>query len=242
VSPLQKAEVVNLVKNRCGKITLAIGDGANDVSMIQAAHVGVGIVCGWRLVLPTLLSDDQNRFQKESWLSKHMGWIFLKSYILTSSIGYFGAHEYVVFAQSHWPCRPITIALQSGQEGLQAARAADYAIAQFRYLQKLLLGMARHTSAGPGARIGCGHRRALDVFHVSWCHAAVLTIVAMYRSARARVAPAHRQAHPVLVLQEHRPVHYTVLVPDRQRLLRAGALPCLTHAFKNQVIAIVAVR
>ncbi len=26
-----------------GKITLAIGDGANDVAMIQAAHVGVGI-------------------------------------------------------------------------------------------------------------------------------------------------------------------------------------------------------
>jgi soluble P-type ATPase len=67
VSPLQKAEVVNLVKNRCGKITLAIGDGANDVSMIQAAHVGVGIVCGWRLVLPTLLSDDQNL--KVFWLS-----------------------------------------------------------------------------------------------------------------------------------------------------------------------------
>eukprot|EP01134_Creolimax_fragrantissima_P006623 CFRG6623T1 len=70
VSPLQKAEVVNLVKNRCNAITLAIGDGANDVSMIQAAHVGVGI---------------------------------------------------------------------SGQEGLQAARSADYAVAQFFYLQKLLL-------------------------------------------------------------------------------------------------------
>ncbi|KNC84425.1 hypothetical protein SARC_03353 [Sphaeroforma arctica JP610] len=70
VSPLQKAEVVNLVKNRCSAITLAIGDGANDVSMIQAAHVGIGI---------------------------------------------------------------------SGQEGLQAARSADYAIAQFMFLQRLLL-------------------------------------------------------------------------------------------------------
>lgn len=44
LSPLQKAEVVELVKNSHGKpITLAIGDGANDVSMIQEAHVGVGI-------------------------------------------------------------------------------------------------------------------------------------------------------------------------------------------------------
>ncbi|KAJ3408052.1 hypothetical protein HDU80_007046 [Chytriomyces hyalinus] len=71
VSPLQKALVVGLVKQNVeGAITLAIGDGANDVGMIQAAHVGVGI---------------------------------------------------------------------SGMEGLQAARSADVAIAQFRYLQKLLL-------------------------------------------------------------------------------------------------------
>ncbi|KAJ3395913.1 hypothetical protein HDU92_004588 [Lobulomyces angularis] len=71
VSPLQKALVVKLVrKNVEESVTLAIGDGANDVSMIQAAHVGVGI---------------------------------------------------------------------SGQEGLQAARSADFAIAQFRFLKKLLL-------------------------------------------------------------------------------------------------------
>jgi len=70
VSPLQKALVVKLVKRHKKAILLAIGDGANDVSMIQAAHIGVGI---------------------------------------------------------------------SGMEGLQAARSADVAIAQFRYLRKLLL-------------------------------------------------------------------------------------------------------
>ncbi|KAF2497917.1 phospholipid-transporting ATPase [Lophium mytilinum] len=70
VSPLQKALVVKLVKRHLKAILLAIGDGANDVSMIQAAHVGVGI---------------------------------------------------------------------SGVEGLQAARSADIAIGQFRYLRKLLL-------------------------------------------------------------------------------------------------------
>ncbi|PCH36737.1 calcium transporting ATPase [Wolfiporia cocos MD-104 SS10] len=70
VSPLQKALVVKLVKKNQKSILLAIGDGANDVSMIQAAHVGVGI---------------------------------------------------------------------SGLEGLQAARSADVAISQFRYLKKLLL-------------------------------------------------------------------------------------------------------
>jgi hypothetical protein len=45
VSPKQKAELVNLVRHNVTPepITLAIGDGANDVGMIQEAHVGVGI-------------------------------------------------------------------------------------------------------------------------------------------------------------------------------------------------------
>ena len=33
-----------MIKSHTGKRTCAIGDGGNDVSMIQAAHVGVGIV------------------------------------------------------------------------------------------------------------------------------------------------------------------------------------------------------
>jgi len=69
VSPIQKAEVVELVKEHTGAITLSIGDGANDVAMIQKASVGVGI---------------------------------------------------------------------SGNEGLQAANSADFAIAQFRFLSRLL--------------------------------------------------------------------------------------------------------
>ncbi|XP_022765620.1 phospholipid-transporting ATPase 1-like isoform X2 [Durio zibethinus] len=43
VAPLQKAGIVSLVKKRTVDMTLAIGDGANDVSMIQMADVGVGI-------------------------------------------------------------------------------------------------------------------------------------------------------------------------------------------------------
>lgn len=45
LSPLQKCEVVKLMKTLPDEpITSAIGDGANDVSMIQEAHVGLGIV------------------------------------------------------------------------------------------------------------------------------------------------------------------------------------------------------
>ena len=70
VTPLQKALVVELIKKYKEAVTLAIGDGANDVSMIKAADIGVGI---------------------------------------------------------------------SGQEGMQAVLASDYSIAQFRYLERLLL-------------------------------------------------------------------------------------------------------
>ncbi|ORZ35078.1 hypothetical protein BCR44DRAFT_1499966 [Catenaria anguillulae PL171] len=43
-SPTQKAQVTELIKEFTGKRVCCIGDGGNDVSMIQAAHVGVGIV------------------------------------------------------------------------------------------------------------------------------------------------------------------------------------------------------
>ncbi|KAJ7507724.1 phospholipid-translocating ATPase [Mycena galericulata] len=84
VSPLQKALVVRLVKDGLGAMTLAIGDGANDVSMIQAADVGIGI---------------------------------------------------------------------SGEEGLQAANSSDYAIAQFRFLKKLLLVHGHWSYARNGTMI-----------------------------------------------------------------------------------------
>lgn len=42
--PMQKAEIVTLIKNTASKpVTMAIGDGGNDVSMIQEAHIGIGI-------------------------------------------------------------------------------------------------------------------------------------------------------------------------------------------------------
>jgi phospholipid-transporting ATPase len=44
MSPKQKADIVRLIqKHHPHVITLAIGDGANDVNMITAAHIGVGI-------------------------------------------------------------------------------------------------------------------------------------------------------------------------------------------------------
>ena len=70
VSPAQKAAVVELVKIGLDVMTLSVGDGANDVAMIQKADVGVGI---------------------------------------------------------------------AGEEGRQAVMSSDYAIGQFRFLQRLIL-------------------------------------------------------------------------------------------------------
>lgn len=44
VSPKQKGDIVKMIRQRFPtKMTLAVGDGANDVGMIREAHVGVGI-------------------------------------------------------------------------------------------------------------------------------------------------------------------------------------------------------
>lgn len=43
VTPLQKAKVVQLVKKYKQAVTLAIGDGANDVSMIKGQRGAVGV-------------------------------------------------------------------------------------------------------------------------------------------------------------------------------------------------------
>uniref|UniRef100_A0A3B5PPM2 Phospholipid-transporting ATPase n=1 Tax=Xiphophorus maculatus TaxID=8083 RepID=A0A3B5PPM2_XIPMA len=42
-TPTQKAQIVRLLQERTGKLTCAVGDGGNDVSMIQEADCGVGV-------------------------------------------------------------------------------------------------------------------------------------------------------------------------------------------------------
>lgn len=64
VSPLQKAMVVKMVKDAKQVMTLSIGDGANDVSMIQEAHIGVGVAGeeGLQAVMASDYSIGQFRF------------------------------------------------------------------------------------------------------------------------------------------------------------------------------------
>ncbi|PIA38539.1 hypothetical protein AQUCO_02700029v1 [Aquilegia coerulea] len=88
VAPLQKAGIVDLIKSRTDDMTLAIGDGANDVSMIQMADVGVGI-CGQEGRQAVMASDfamGQFRFLKRlllvhgHWNYQRVGYLVLYNF------------------------------------------------------------------------------------------------------------------------------------------------------------------
>ncbi|XP_047424894.1 phospholipid-transporting ATPase ID-like [Mugil cephalus] len=79
VTPLQKAQVVKLVKKYKQAVTLAIGDGANDVSMIKAAHIGVGISGqeGMQAALSSDFSFAQFRYLQRL-LLVHGRWSYIR--------------------------------------------------------------------------------------------------------------------------------------------------------------------
>ncbi|XP_047947885.1 phospholipid-transporting ATPase 1-like isoform X2 [Salvia hispanica] len=88
VAPLQKAGIVDMIKSRTDDLTLAIGDGANDVSMIQMADVGVGI-CGQEGRQAVMASDfamGQFRFLKRlllvhgHWNYQRLGYLILYNF------------------------------------------------------------------------------------------------------------------------------------------------------------------
>ena len=72
-------QVTSMVKKGARKITLSIGDGANDVSMIQAAHIGVGIsgLEGMQAVMASDFAIAQFRFLADL-LLVHGRWSYLR--------------------------------------------------------------------------------------------------------------------------------------------------------------------
>ncbi|XP_057738423.1 putative phospholipid-transporting ATPase 9 isoform X1 [Arachis stenosperma] len=86
-SPKQKALVTRLVKTKIGSTTLAIGDGANDVGMLQEADIGIGIsgVEGMQAVMSSDIAIAQFRFL-ERLLLVHGHWCYRR---ISSMICYF---------------------------------------------------------------------------------------------------------------------------------------------------------
>ncbi|KAJ7949460.1 Phospholipid-transporting ATPase [Quillaja saponaria] len=104
VAPLQKAGIVALVKKRTADMTLAIGDGANDVSMIQMADVGVGISGqeGRQAVMASDFAMGQFRFLVPlllvhgHWNYQRMGYMILYNFY-RNAILVFVLFWYVLF-------------------------------------------------------------------------------------------------------------------------------------------------
>ena len=111
-SPTQKAEVATLIKEYTKKRVCCIGDGGNDVSMIQAADVGVGIVGkeGRQASLAADFSIEQFHH-----LTKLLVWHGRNSYKRSAKLAQFVIHRGLIIAV----CQTMySIALDFQPEGL----------------------------------------------------------------------------------------------------------------------------
>ena len=123
VSPLQKATLVRMVKTAPGHpITLAIGDGANDVAMIHEARVGVGIsgregkhaanssdfsIGQFRFLIPLLLEHGRYNYIRSS---KLILYSFFKNLVLVSTLFYYTIYSaFSGTSQSRTPTTMIGI-------------------------------------------------------------------------------------------------------------------------------------
>ncbi|KAI7869773.1 hypothetical protein BDF14DRAFT_1780690 [Spinellus fusiger] len=89
-SPTQKAAITHLIKDYTKKRVLSIGDGGNDVSMIQAANVGVGIV-GKEGKQASLAADVS--ILQFSYLTKLLLWHGRNSYKQSAKLSQFIIHR-----------------------------------------------------------------------------------------------------------------------------------------------------
>ena len=94
-SPTQKAEVARLIRKHTKKRVCCIGDGGNDVSMIQAADVGIGIV-GKEGRQASLAADFS--ITQFCHLTKLLVWHGRNSYKRSAKLGQFVIHRGLIIA------------------------------------------------------------------------------------------------------------------------------------------------
>ena len=101
-SPSQKSQVVQFIRNKTDSITLAIGDGGNDVNMIRTANIGIGIfgkegyqaaynsdyaISQFKYLKRLLFNEGRLTLNKNSYFLYHY---FFKNFIFTLVIFWFG--------------------------------------------------------------------------------------------------------------------------------------------------------
>ncbi|KAJ7703301.1 aminophospholipid-transporting P-type ATPase [Mycena rosella] len=94
-SPTQKADVARLIRKHTRKRVCCIGDGGNDVSMIQAADVGVGIV-GKEGKQASLAADFS--VTQFSFLTKLLLWHGRNSYRRSAKLAQFVIHRGLIIS------------------------------------------------------------------------------------------------------------------------------------------------
>ena len=94
-SPTQKTQITQIVKKMTKKVVLAVGDGGNDVGMIQSADVGVGIVGkeGKQAALAADFSID-----KFEYLNKLVFWHGRLSYKRSAVLSQFIIHRGLIIS------------------------------------------------------------------------------------------------------------------------------------------------
>ena len=111
-SPTQKADVARLIRKHTKKRVCCIGDGGNDVSMIQAADVGIGIV-GKEGRQASLAADFSiTQFHH---LTKLLVWHGRNSYKRSAKLAQFIMHRGIIISA----CQTMySIAIKFEPEGL----------------------------------------------------------------------------------------------------------------------------
>ncbi|KAJ2333663.1 putative aminophospholipid-translocase [Coemansia sp. RSA 2681] len=94
-SPTQKADIVRLIQRATRKRVLAVGDGGNDVSMIQAADVGVGLV-GKEGKQASLAADFS--ILQFSFLARLLLWHGRNSYKRSAKLAQFVIHRGLIIS------------------------------------------------------------------------------------------------------------------------------------------------
>lgn len=93
-APKQKAEIALIIKNRFSKVVAAIGDGGNDVGMIQSASIGIGIE--GREGLQASLASDYSITDFQNVLQLFL-WHGRMSFVRTSKLAGLVIHRAILF-------------------------------------------------------------------------------------------------------------------------------------------------
>ncbi|KAK9050975.1 hypothetical protein SSX86_027602 [Deinandra increscens subsp. villosa] len=177
VSPLQKAQVTRLVRKGANKITLSIGDGANDVGMIQAANIGVGIsgLEGMQAVMASDFAIAQFRFLADL-LLVHGRWSYLR---LCKVVSYFFYKNLTFTLTQFW---------YTFQTGFSGQRFYDdwcqslYNVI-FTALPVVFVGLLdKDVSAGLSRKYPQLYKEGIDNTFFNWKVVGTLALFSLYQS------------------------------------------------------------